>query len=102
MRVLLDTNVIISAILFGGVPRQTIEAALAGEIDLVTSQHLLAELETVLGDKFGFPSTMAASIRSELEVLSELVEPGPIQQVTRNAADDEVLPRLSPATPRSS
>jgi predicted nucleic acid-binding protein len=44
VRVLLDTNVIISGILFGGAPRQTINAAL-GEIELVTSPPLLAELE---------------------------------------------------------
>ncbi|MFN2526355.1 MAG: putative toxin-antitoxin system toxin component, PIN family [Actinomycetota bacterium] len=91
MRVLLDTNVIISAILFGGVPRQAIEAALTGEIDLVTSPPLLAELEGVLSRRFSFPSTMAALIRAEIESLSEVVEAAPIQQVTRNAADDQVL-----------
>ena len=91
MRVLLDTNVLVSAILFGGVPRQLLEAALAGALDLITSQPLLAELETVLTRKFEFPSSMAASIRAELEALSELVEPVKIKRVTRTSADDVVL-----------
>ena len=91
MRVLLDTNVLISAILFGGVPRQLLEAVLAGDLDLITSQPLLVELETVLTRKFEFPSSMTASIRAELEALGELVEPVKIKRVTRTAADDVVL-----------
>lgn len=91
MRVLLDTNVLISAILFGGVPRQLLEAALAGDIALITSQPLLAELETVLTRKFEFPTSMTASIRAELEGLSEVVEPVQIERVTRTVADDLVL-----------
>ena len=91
MRVLLDTNVLISAILFGGVPRQLLEAALTGDLDLITSQPLLAELETVLTRKFEFPSSMTASIRAELEALSDIVEPVEIERVTRTTADDVVL-----------
>lgn len=91
MRVLLDTNVLVSAVLFGGVPRQLLEAALTGDIDLVSSQPLLAELESVLTRKFEFPSSMTASIRAELEALSELVEPINIKRVTRTVADDIVL-----------
>jgi uncharacterized protein len=91
VRVLLDTNVVVSAILFGGIPRQLLEGTLAGELDLVTSQPLLAELETVLTRKFEFPTSMTASIRAELEAMSELVEPSQIERVTRTVADDLVL-----------
>lgn len=91
MRALLDTNVVISAILFGGVPRQILEGALIGAIDLITSPPLLAELETVLTRKFDFRATTAASIRAELEALSEVVEPASIEPVVRSAADDLVL-----------
>jgi putative PIN family toxin of toxin-antitoxin system len=91
VRVVLDTNVLVSAILFGGIPRQLLEAALTGDLDLVTSQPLLAELETVLTHKFEFASSMAASIRAEFEALSEVVEPVAIKHVTRMAADDFVL-----------
>lgn len=91
MRVLLDTNVVISAVVFGGVPRQILEAALIGDIDLITSPVLLAELERVLTRKFNFRVTTAASIRAELEALGEVVEPAGIERVTRNAADDLVL-----------
>jgi predicted nucleic acid-binding protein len=88
--VLLDTNVVISAILFGGVPRQILEAAVVGEIDLITSPPLIAELEGVLTRKFGFTATVAASTRAELEGIGEVVEPASVEQVTK-----QVLYRLS-------
>lgn len=62
-----------------------------GDLDLVTSQPMISELERVLTRKFDFPSSMAASIRAELEALSEIVEPVQIKRVTRTAADDVVL-----------
>lgn len=49
MRVVLDTNVVVSALLWGGTPYRLIEAAVAGEIELFTSPALLAELVDVLG-----------------------------------------------------
>ena len=49
MRLVLDTNVVVSALVWGGVPYRLIEAAAAGDIELVTSPALLAELRNVLG-----------------------------------------------------
>lgn len=91
MRALLDTNVVISAVLFGGLPRQILKAALEGGLDVITSPALLAELERVLTRKFAFNSTTAASIRSELEALGRVIEPASIKRVTKSSADDLVL-----------
>ena len=49
MRLVLDTNVVVSALIWGGVPYKLIEAAAAGDNELVTSSALLAELRDVLG-----------------------------------------------------
>ena len=49
MRLVLDTNVVVSALVWGGVPYRLIEAAAAGDVELVTSSALLAELRDVLG-----------------------------------------------------
>ena len=48
MRVVLDTNVLISALLFGGTPERIFVAGLQRRIGLVTSEPLLAELSRVL------------------------------------------------------
>ncbi len=91
MRVLLDTNVIISAILFGRIPRQILEAALTGDLEMVTSPVLLTELESILVRRFEFRGTAAASVRSEVESIAELVEPEQIPTILRDVPDNEVL-----------
>lgn len=65
MRLVLDTNVVVSALVWGGVPFKLIEAAAAGDIELVTSPALLAELRDVLGREH-LASRLAAQ-RSSIE-----------------------------------
>ena len=48
MRVVADTNVIVSAFLWGGVPRRLLDAVEAQQIELFTSRALIVELEDVL------------------------------------------------------
>lgn len=53
MRVIADTNTVVSAFLWGGPPAAVLAAARAGYITLFTSPVLLAELEDVLSrEKF--------------------------------------------------
>jgi putative PIN family toxin of toxin-antitoxin system len=91
VRALLDTNVLVSAILFGGVPRNLLRAAIRGEVDLITSPPLLDELEEVLTRKFRFPSPVARQVRAEVETVSELVLPREVPKVLRDPDDDQVL-----------
>lgn len=48
MRIVADTNDIVSAFLWGGVPRQVLDAAEQQRIELFSSRALIAELEDVL------------------------------------------------------
>jgi hypothetical protein len=48
VRVLLDTNVVVSAVLFGGTPRALLRALCARPFDLWTSRPLLRELAVTL------------------------------------------------------
>lgn len=48
MKVVLDTNVLVSAIGWEGPPARILRACRAGRFDLVTSPHLLEELTHVL------------------------------------------------------
>ena len=48
MRIVLDTNVLISAVGWGGIPEQVLAAGLSGRFQLCTSSTLLVELERVL------------------------------------------------------
>lgn len=91
MRVLLDTNVLISGILFRGLPRTLLERAIRGELHLVTSPVLLDELERILTERFRIPSELARLARGELETLAEVLAPNDEPAVSRDPDDDQVL-----------
>lgn len=48
VRVVVDTNVIVSAFLWGGTPRRLLDAAQQRKLELFTSRALITELEDVL------------------------------------------------------
>ena len=48
MRLVLDTNVVVSGLLWRSAPSQLLVAAEVGEIDLFTSRPMLVELSGVL------------------------------------------------------
>jgi putative PIN family toxin of toxin-antitoxin system len=48
MQAVLDTNVVVSALIWGGTPFRLLEAANEARVDLATSPNLMAELSKVL------------------------------------------------------
>ncbi len=91
MRVLFDTNVLVSALAFGGLPRLLLLHALDGEYELVTSAELLDELERTLVAKIGMAPASARLARRELEAHVSLRRPSTIGRVLRDPTDDAVL-----------
>lgn len=91
MRAVLDTNVIVSAVLFGGVPQEIIASAARGEFILVTSQTLLDELAEVLVGKFGWAPEVARAAQAEVETLARSVIPVAAPRVFRDPDDDALL-----------
>lgn len=67
MRVVADTNVYISALMFGGLPGRFLDLALAGKFILLTSQAILDELDEKLRGKFAVSERDATVIRAKLE-----------------------------------
>ena len=51
-RVVADTNVLVSALQFGGKPQQLLDLAIDGQVDLAVSETIIAETLRVLTDKF--------------------------------------------------
>jgi putative PIN family toxin of toxin-antitoxin system len=97
MRLVLDTNVLVSAFLWEGIPGRLIELAGEKEIDLYTSRVLLAELSEVLHrKKFTKPvqatGLTAAEIVKHYQRLAHRVTVRQlIQRISRDADDDQVL-----------
>jgi putative PIN family toxin of toxin-antitoxin system len=97
VRAVIDTNVLVSGLLWHGAPHALLERVRAGSLTLVASPALLAELEQVIGRaKFDAILTRSATSRedtlNELRQLAELVEPPPLPQpVCRDPDDDQAL-----------
>lgn len=89
----LDSNVYISAVLFGGKPRLIIQAALAGRVRLAVSASILEEIEEVLsGKKFKIPEAAAKEIVAEISNLAENVAPvEKISRIKEDPDDDRIL-----------
>ena len=91
MRLVLDTNVLVSALHFGGRPRRLLEAVLSGRHQLIGGNAILVELEAVLVDTCGWERGRAGAARSEVESVSDIVTPVAIPHVCRDPDDDEIL-----------
>jgi Arc/MetJ-type ribon-helix-helix transcriptional regulator len=71
-RVVLDTNIYNSALMFGGCPVPLLDLALLRAFTLIISPALLDELEKKLRAKFEMTIGDAAFLRSRLETLRRL------------------------------
>ena len=75
-RIVLDSNIVISAFLFGGVPARLLELALNGSIECFTSLPILDEIRDVLlRPKFGLSSEQALTLIEELHDLCQILSP---------------------------
>lgn len=75
IRVVLDSNVFISALLFGGNPRRVISLAEYNLIELYTSETLRNEVERVLTVKFQWSQKRAFGVTAYLWSICRSVEP---------------------------
>jgi putative PIN family toxin of toxin-antitoxin system len=97
MRAVIDTNVLLSALLWGGTPRALLEHVRNGTVTLISSPALLAELARVIDrPKFDVillhTNTSRAQTLAEVRLLAEVIDPPPLAQpVCRDKDDDAVL-----------
>ena len=93
MRVVLDTNVLVSALLLPqSLPDRVVTLARQGRVQSVTSKELLEELRRVLKEKLKFETDQ---IESALELIfshSEIVTPAqPLRIIRSDPSDNRVL-----------
>jgi len=96
VRVVLDTNVVASALLWGGTPERLIELAGEGTLQLVTSEALLAELAGILGrakfaQKLMQKNVSAAEILARYRALAETIEAASIEESRLRDPDDAAV-----------
>ncbi len=92
MRVVADTNVLVSAIVFGGLPDRLVELAAEGHLQLVLSPPLIRELREVLRLKFGFSDAAAYQAETILRRAGIMVEPQRgVAIISEDPEDNRVL-----------
>ena len=90
--VVADTNIFISALMFGGLPGSFLDLALLRSIVLVTSPELVDELDEKLRLKFEVSPEDADAIRAKLEDCAVVVKPNvALEVVSDNPDDNRVL-----------
>ncbi|MDE2778831.1 MAG: putative toxin-antitoxin system toxin component, PIN family [Chloroflexota bacterium] len=92
MRVVLDTNVIISALNFPGNERMLLGLALRGRFEFILSLFILEEVAGVLTRKFGWDEERTNQAILTLENAAVVIEPPRLEEVIEGGhADKRVL-----------
>jgi putative PIN family toxin of toxin-antitoxin system len=97
IRTVCDTNIIVSALFWGGLPRMILDAARAKRCQLIATEELIAELADVLSrakfieefERLG--TTPDSLIEDGYRVLVEVVQPAEIEPVVLDDPDDDLL-----------
>jgi len=92
-RIVLDTNVLISAILFGGPPREVLKLVISGTVGCSLSLALLDELRDVLRrPKFKFSPEQSFNVLEELHAACDIINPAVrISVIAEDPDDNKVL-----------
>lgn len=91
IKIVLDTNILVSAILYLGKPAEILELLLSQQVIAVISHVLLSELQEVLTKKFGFSTEKFQQIEQKIFNNFSLVYPKQSLSVVRDNDDNRVL-----------
>jgi len=92
IRVVADTNIFVSAIMFGGLPGAFLDLALRGSFSLIVSIPILDELDEKLRLKFQVSADDSSAIRAKLEAIADMVTPPEnLAIIVDDPDDDRVL-----------
>lgn len=90
-KVTLDTNIIISALIFGGNSKKIIEKLTKREFRAYTSPQLVSELIEVLVKKFNFSDEKIILLEAQIVTLFTVVYPTETIEAVRDHDDNRVL-----------
>ena len=92
MRVVFDTNILISALVIpGSLAEKAISRIIEGQDELVISPDIIKEVMSVLSSKFGREREALSHVAVILLELGELVKPVQQVRVLRDEPDNRIL-----------
>ncbi|MCC6616485.1 MAG: putative toxin-antitoxin system toxin component, PIN family [Anaerolineae bacterium] len=97
IRAVIDTNIIVSALFWGGAPRAVLNAARAKRFQMITSKELIDELRDVISrPKFAerlaqVGDTVDSLLETDYHALVEVVDPAQTEPIIADDPDDNAL-----------
>lgn len=92
LKVVFDTNIFISAIIFGGNPRTCLELAREGKIQLFSSLSILLELAKKLAAKFGWKDKDIKEVIQGISKFAVIIKPTiKIDKIKGDKTDNRIL-----------
>ena len=91
MRVVADSNIFVSAILFGGKPAALLQAAEDDRCQLVVSEPILSGLAEVFARKFEWSDERVASSVARIRAAAELTVPTMTLSACTDPDDNRIL-----------
>jgi putative PIN family toxin of toxin-antitoxin system len=91
MRVVLDTNVLVSGVRFSGKPRTLLQRLSRDQFILIVSKDILGELARVLSSKFSWGPAVIASTLNRIQIVAEMVSPEFELTDCRDPDDNRIL-----------
>lgn len=91
VRVILDTNIFISALVFGGVPEKVLRVVLKQDIQVITSPVLQAEAIDIITKKFPLSLEDMYLLEEEMQKSFIIVRPSMVVNIARDKDDNRVL-----------
>ncbi len=90
-RIVLDTNILVSALVYGGNPKKTFLLALDKQIQVVTSPVLQAEFTDVIAKKFPLSLKNINLLKRQVRKTFIMVQPSRSIDIARDDDDNRVL-----------
>lgn len=97
MRLVIDTNIVFSALLYGGKPLQILQLAIEGQAQAFASEWMLSELSGILSRpehtaRLAKLRTTAAQVSDDYSGLIQFIIPKPLEhRISRDINDDPIL-----------
>lgn len=92
IKVVADTNVFISAILFGGMPEEIRRLAREGKIELLVSEIMIAEITGILRSKFNWSDWQISEAVKDITTYTTLITPTlTLSVIKEDEPDNRVL-----------
>lgn len=91
IRAVLDTNIIVSALVFGGKPEDVLILTLQKDILAVTSPSLITELDETLIKKFDYSKKRIQQVERKIRKSFRIVNPTQEIHIQQDEDDNRVL-----------